>query len=666
MSLNSTQLAAVRHTATPLLVVAGAGSGKTRVITEKAAHLVRQGVPAQRIAAVTFTNKAAREMRARVRQLLDSETANLLRICTFHALGLSILRAEHKQVSLRANFTIFDPADAAGRISELLVTEGLRGAEHAELIHRQLSSWKGQLATPDPGEMLELNSPIKLEGNNFFERYNQALRICNAVDLDDLIYVPVRLFQTDVDALQRWRANIEYLLVDEYQDTNTMQYMLVRQLIGDRNCLTAVGDDDQSIYSWRGAVPANMVRLSEDFDSLEVITLDQNYRSQGAILKAANLLIGNNHHVFEKKLWSGLGFGEPPRVMVCDDEAKEAEKVAYDLHHHRFMHGRRWSEYAILYRGNHQARHFERGLRALNIPYRVSGSTSFFALGEIRDVLAYLRVIANPKDDNAFLRIANVPRRGLGAGALEKLATLAAKKRCSLAEAGLDAGSGGHFKGSTQTAIIKLAEWLRTENKNQDSTQPSQIARTVIADVGYRGWLDSVAKDSPQAERRWRNVQDLVEWILQLERQHPPLTLARVLAELSLVDMLDDKDDSNEDCVRLMTLHAAKGLEFPYVYLVGMEEGLIPHRESLDDLRLEEERRLAYVGITRARESLCMTLARRRNRFGQVHEAQPSRFLAELEAADLRWDGEVKSPEHSQQVARSALDQMRAMFAKPD
>ena len=665
MSLNPQQLEAVRYLDGPLLVIAGAGTGKTRVITEKIVHLVRNEVAPEHIAAVTFTNKAAREMSRRVAKLLGKRGVDGLRVSTFHSLGLSILREERERLGLRSGFSIFDPLDCVTRVSELLLAEGVKTRDNAELVQQQLSRWKGELVTPEDAANIDSGEPVIANAARVFAGYEHALRVCNAVDLDDLIYLPVKLFEANPSVLRTWREKIQYLLVDEYQDTNATQYALVRLLVGKRGCLTAVGDDDQSIYSWRGAIPENLVRLRQDFKKLRVIKLEQNYRSPGAILKTANLLITNNPHVFEKSLWSGLGHGDPPRVMVAADETAEAEQVAYDLNHDHFMHPRRWSDYAILYRGNHQARIFERHLRQLNVPYRVSGGTSFFALSEIRDVMAYLRVLVNLEDDNAFLRIANTPRRGLGTGTLSKLAEFASEKRISLFSAGFETDLLTELSPRAGNAVEAFVRWLSRKSEHAESMSPGELTKEVLEETDYRDWLEANGKDPGDADRRWRNVCDLVEWVADLARRDPDAALADVIGNLSLMDMLDDDDDDDDDggnSVHLMTLHAAKGLEFPHVYLVGVEEGLLPHRQSLEGENLEEERRLAYVGITRAQQSLCMTFAKSRSRYGEIIDTQPSRFLEELKEADLRWDGESKNPEESRERGLAALSQLKAMF----
>lgn len=661
--LNSQQRAAVQYIKSPLLVVAGAGSGKTRVIAEKIVYLIKQGVEPEYIAAVTFTNKAAREMRDRVALTLNSESAQKLRISTFHALGLALIREEQQSLGLKPGFTIFDPVDSTARLSELLTSQGIKAADNAQLLQQEVSRLKGQLMTSEDLTSIDYNLPFKVDMAYIFATYNHTLRVCNAIDLDDLIYMPVRLLSSDPTVLERWQKRIRYLLVDEYQDTNAMQYMFVKRLIGNRGCVTAVGDDDQSIYSWRGAVPDNLVRLKSDFPDLSVIKLEQNYRSKGAILKAANLLIERNPHVFKKKLHSSLGFGAPPRVMVCKNGDDESERVALDINHDHFMHSRRWRDYAILYRGNHQARPFEKSLRALNIPYVVSGGISFFSLTEIRDLMAYLRLIANPADDNAFLRIANTPRRGLGSGSLGRFCEFAATRQISLSDASRHSELESSFSGRSLKKIVEFGRWLYQKTLMIGELTPVALAEEILEDINYRAWLETNVKDGKQG-RRWENVMDLVAWIGQIQKKSPDSDLGQVIADLLLVDMLDDKEDADTECVKLMTLHAAKGLEFSRVYLVGMEDGLLPHRESLEGSLLEEERRLAYVGITRAKDDLCMTFARQRSRYGEIEHRQPSRFLEELKEADLRWHGTVGDPEESRARGRAALSKMRALLAE--
>ncbi|MDH5453969.1 MAG: UvrD-helicase domain-containing protein, partial [Paracoccaceae bacterium] len=402
--LNPRQREAVRHLDGPLLVLAGAGSGKTRVITAKIAHLIEHaGVSARHITAVTFTNKAAREMKGRVGRLLGADAGRGLSISTFHTLGLNILRRELSAAGLRAGFSIFDEQDVEQLLRELS-KKNEADKDTLQRARRQISAWKNDLIDPEAA-MARADSDFDAFHAALYAAYQRALRVYNAVDFDDLILLPVSLLRTAPELRERWQNRIRYLLVDEYQDTNGAQYELVKLLAGVRAALTVVGDDDQSIYAWRGARPENLVRLREDFPRLHVIKLEQNYRSTGRILHAANTLIANNEHVFEKKLWSQLGPGDPLRVVNCRDEEDEAERVVSEIIQHRFNASAPYSSFAILYRGNHQARPFEKALRTQNIPYFLSGGTSFFARSEVKDVVAYLRLLVNPDDDSAFLRV---------------------------------------------------------------------------------------------------------------------------------------------------------------------------------------------------------------------------------------------------------------------
>jgi len=438
-SLNPQQQAAVKMTNNPLLVLAGAGSGKTRVITEKIAYLIGQGIPARHIAAVTFTNKAAREMKARAGALLDDKKIRGLRVSTFHALGLDILRREHAALGFKSAISIFDEQDRTALLRELIKQHSsVDDSDPVDAHSWQISRWKNAFVTAQ--EACRLDDPDLADSAQLYGDYTRQLKAYNAVDFDDLILLPVLLFQQQPELLEKWRNRIRYLLVDEYQDTNLTQYQLIKLLAGPLGRLTVVGDDDQSIYAWRGAHPENLVQLQQDYPRLQVIKLEQNYRSSGRILKAANQLIGNNPHLFEKRLWSDHGPGEPLRVLSHGDEITEARQIASEIVHHRFKTGSRYRDYAILYRGNHQSRLFERTLREYDIPYTLSGGTSFFAYAEVKDILAYLRLLTNPYDDAAFLRIINTPRREIGTGTLEKLGQYANRRHIGLFSACFELG----------------------------------------------------------------------------------------------------------------------------------------------------------------------------------------------------------------------------------
>jgi len=433
---------------------------------------------------------------------------------------------------------------------------------------------------------------------------------------------------------------MRYLLVDEYQDTNGAQYELLRRLVGPRGAFTAVGDDDQSIYAWRGARPENLARLKDDYPHLKVILLEQNYRSSARILGLANRLIANNPHVFEKRLWSELGPGDTPRVLRCRDEAHEAERVVSEILHERFTQGRAFGDMAILYRGNHQARPFEKALRAHKIPYFLSGGTSFFARTEVKDLMAYLRLLANPADDAAFLRVVNVPRREIGPSTLEGLADYARHRQIPLMSACGEIGLSQSMAERQRQRLSEFADLMAVYARRAES-DPVATVRALVQAIDLPGWVRENASSQAAADRRLENVADLIEWLASLnQRELQDKTLGEMVGHLTLMDVLERQDEeTGGDRVHLMTLHAAKGLEFPYVFLVGMEEELLPHRASIEADTIEEERRLAYVGITRARQALTFTLASRRKRFGEMILTEPSRFLAELPEDGLEWDG---------------------------
>ena len=663
--LNPRQREAVRYLDGPLLVLAGAGSGKTRVITAKIAHLIEQaGVAARHITAVTFTNKAAREMKERVGHLLGAEASRGLSISTFHTLGLTILRRELEAAGLRRGFTILDEQD----VEQLLRELGKRNEADRDTLQRarwRISAWKNELIEPDAA-IAQAEDDLDAYYAALYGAYQRALRAYNAVDFDDLILLPVKLLDTNPALRERWQNRIRYLLVDEYQDTNGAQYALVRLLVGVRAALTVVGDDDQSIYAWRGARPENLARLREDYPRLRVIKLEQNYRSTGRILRAANTLIANNEHLFDKRLWSELGPGDPLRVITCRDEEDEADRVISEIIHQRFNSGAPYASFAILYRGNHQARPFEKALRTQNIPYFLSGGTSFFARSEIKDVMAYLRLIANPDDDSALLRIINTPRREIGSNTLEALAGYAAERGCNLFAAISELGLDQRLKPRPLSRLRELSAWLGELARSADSQAPVETVRRLLDGIAYRDWLDQTSGNEKAAGRRWENVEELLGWLERLQQnEQRGDSLGSMVNHLSLLDILERQDEeASGDRVVLMTLHGAKGLEFPHVFLVGMEEELLPHRSSIEEDNIAEERRLAYVGVTRAQRTLVMTYAERRRRAGELTRCDPSRFLQELPADDLRWEGRGAklSTEEKQARGKAQLANLKAML----
>ncbi len=641
-----------------LLVLAGAGSGKTRVITEKIAHLLRQGADPASIVAVTFTNKAANEMRNRVAALVTREQASALSISTFHTLGLNLLRREYRLLGYRPGMTILGPDDVQTVLQQIL-QRGSHGDDSDEkILAWRISQLKNAMTTTSDSAEAQAMATL-------YQAYQQQLKAYNAVDFDDLILQPMLLLQSNAEVRARWQGQIRYLLVDEYQDTNATQYEFVRLLLGNEARLTAVGDDDQSIYAWRGAQPQNMQRLSTDLPGLEVIKLEQNYRSTGCILKCANQLIANNPHHYEKKLWSGLGYGDPVRVLSCDSAEDEAERVVNEILHLKFQESRGFRDFAILYRGNHQSRLFESALRVHNIPYKVSGGTAFFDRAEIKDILAYLRLVANPDDDAALLRIINVPRREIGATTLEKLAEIAGTNNTSLYLAIGLALADPSVTNPMRTRLAQFFDWMQEVRHAADSEKAPSIVRRILDDTDYSDWIRNTVKDKNAADSRLKNVEELNDWVQNLNRKHDGgLDVEALAAKLSLMDMLErQNDDKESDAVQLMTLHAAKGLEFPWVCLAGFEEGMLPHHGSDTEEGIQEERRLAYVGITRARQLLLISHARTRKRQGEAMACAPSRFLAELPADDLQWDGrDGGSSEEKRARGSASLNSLRNML----
>ena len=664
--LNPQQQEAVKTIDRPLLVLAGAGSGKTRVITEKIAYLVQQGTPARHIAALTFTNKAAREMKGRVAKLLDTKQSKGLRVSTFHSLGLDILGKEHKALGYKSGLTLFDDHDKLTLLRNLIAHGSTNcDSDDVDLYNKQIGDWKNAFVTPERAirTSTDDNHSIALLYNDF----NRNLKAYNAVDFDDLILLPVLLFQQNPAILEKWQNKIHYLLVDEYQDTNITQYQLVKLLAGNLGRFTVVGDDDQSIYAWRGAQPENLAQLEKDYSRLKVIKLEQNYRSAGRILKVANHLIANNPHVFEKKLWSNLGFGDPLRVISHKDDRTEATQIVSEIIHHKFRHGNNYSDYAILYRGNHQSRLFEGSLRENNIPYFISGSTSFFAYSEIKDILAYLRLFVNQDDDAAFLRIINTPRREIGPTTLEKLGAYANKRQISLFSACFELGLTQSLAEKSVLRLRKFTEWIVDTADKIEKGDTFAVIDTFIQQINYEAWLHENSKTQAAAERKIKNVYELIEWLKRIadKETENEKSLAEIISKVLLMDILErNQEEEAGDQVSLMTLHASKGLEFPHVFLIGIEENLLPHQNSIETDNIEEERRLAYVGITRAQRSCVLSYCTHRKRYGEVSECEPSRFLNELPEEDLEWPNKKQlDPEVVKERGKASLAHLKSMLS---
>ncbi|EOQ75585.1 UvrD-helicase domain-containing protein [Acinetobacter lactucae] len=648
--LNNKQEEAMKYTQGPLLVLAGAGSGKTSVITRKIAYLVQHcRIPAHRITAMTFTNKAAREMKERVTKLLSREEAKGLSVSTFHTFGLNLLRLELKNLPLKANFSILDADDCKRILMDLMHRDNLSGAESKELIAKamkKISDWKNDLILPEQAHST-CETPEDIQFAHLYQLYERNLRAYNAVDFDDLIVMPTRLLQENAEVRDKWQNRVRYLLVDEYQDTNTAQYILVKLLVGVMGQFTAVGDDDQSIYAWRGAKPENMALLKQDFPNLHIIKLEQNYRSTSRILKAANCVIQNNPHIFDKKLWSDKGHGEVIRIITCRNDDDEAERVVKDLLTHKLMNGKNWKDYAVLYRGNFQARVLETQLRQMQIPYKLSGGTSFFARAEIKDVMSYLRLIINPEDDSAFLRIINTPKRAIGPVTLEKLGLFSQENNLSLLGASADQRLSMVLPKKAETQLHEFADFIATFTRELlEDDEPVPKVRQMMNEAGYMDYVREQSATPAQEKSKLDNIENLFTSIQNLINRAEDVdekNIESVIRKLVLLDLLEQQQEEEDtDKVNLLTLHAAKGLEFPYVYIMGLEEELLPHKNSIAAETIEEERRLMYVGITRARQGLTLTLAEQRKNGGQMKQMTPSRFLDELPQDELEWLGRKK------------------------
>lgn len=672
--LNSAQRAAVKYVDTPLLVLAGAGSGKTSVITQKIGWLVNEyQYPPSSVYAVTFTNKAAREMQGRVAKLVKSnQKGQKPQVSTFHQLGLKILYIHTEQAGRKKGFSILDERDSAAILKDILLNDSISD-ELLNIFQQQISTWKSHAVQPDEA-LQQAQSAKEQQLVEIFRRYQKALQSYNAVDFDDLIALPVQLFKTHPEILQKWQHKVRYLLVDEYQDTNIGQYELVKLLVGESNGLCVVGDDDQSIYTWRGANPENLNQLAEDFKGLNIIKLEQNYRSTNTILNCANTLIANNSHLFEKKLWSEKGLGDPIHVQSLPCDETESEYVCNQILVKRLNHKCQFKDIAVLVRSNFQAKILELKLQAQQIPYHITGGTSFFARNEVKDILAYMRVLTNPDDDNAFLRIVNTPRRKIGIQTLQSLGDYAQQRSGSLLECIDEVGIEHTLGGAGLDRLRLFSNWL-TELRTQleKDTDIMQVLNEMVEDIDYESWLLQNSSSSAVAEKRLENVYYLLERIQReasrVSEDNDQLSndeiLEHVINKLLLRDLLDQQSEEEADNkVQIMTLHASKGLEFPHVFIIGFEEQILPHKNSIEADSIEEERRLAYVGITRAQRTLTLSMAKQRKQFGEKIPCDPSRFLDELpeKLIERHGFGEPVSEEQKEERGQNALANLKAMF----
>ncbi len=669
-ALNPAQLEAVHHTQGPCLVIAGAGSGKTRVISHKIARLLSMGVAAERIAAITFTNKASREMRERVKALVGPREAKPVAISTFHSLGVRMLRESGEAIGLKPKFSILDSDDV------LALMRDAGGTTDAALARRwqwAISAWKNQGFTPEQAAAAATSDDERVAAR-VMVRYAERLNAYQAVDFDDLITLPLAMV-TRVEAVRDdWRNRFDHVLVDEMQDTNAVQYDLLKALVDHpddrkRGRFTAVGDDDQSIYGWRGATLDNLKRLNQDWPKLKVVALEQNYRSTGAILRAANNVIAANPKLYEKKLWSEHGDGEPVRRMEADSEEHEAERAVTFIQGLQAAGGAvKFSDFAILYRANHQSRVFEQKLRLAQMPYKVSGGQSFFERAEIKDLTAWMRLLFNNDDDPAFVRAATTPKRGIGHQTLASLGEFASKGKVSLFEALFSPSLAAVLP---RRAVDTLHEFGREVNDLELRARHASggdAARAYLMEwlkaMGYEQHLHDGEDSEKLAAARWTNVLDFVDWIAKrcsnVDEVGGERSVMDVAQTIAIMASMAERGDDGGDTVTLSTLHAAKGLEWPHVILAGVNEGVLPFATENNPMtpdRLQEERRLMYVGITRARQTLAISSLKRRKRGREVVVAVPSRFIAEMKLDEtlVRVDPKTKlAALRSQMAARVA------------
>jgi ATP-dependent DNA helicase Rep len=621
--LNKSQQEAVKYVDGPLLVIAGAGSGKTRVITTKIAYLIKScGYQARNITAITFTNKAAKEMLERTTQVTKELDTRGLTVTTFHSLGLKILKQEAHHLGYKTNFSILDSSDSTKIISDIIKTTD---KALVKSLQNQISRWKNAFITPEV-LLAQATDNIDMQNAQTFRQYQDTLKTYQAVDFDDLIKLPIELFNTNLEVLYKWQQKIHYLLVDEYQDTNICQYQLIKLLTARSGKFTAVGDDDQSIYAWRGANVENLNQLQNDFLQLKVIKLEQNYRSTTTILAAANNVINNNPKLFSKKLWSEFGGGESIKIVSCKNEEAEADLVVRKIMLHQLQHGGKFGEYAILYRGNYQSRVLEQTLRNYQLPYQISGGQSFFDKSEIKDITAYLRLFINDDDDIAFIRAITTPKRGIGQVTLEKLSNYAKNRQISLFAALFEEGFASQCNAAQLEDLHNFGKFINDLQFRMLKEDARTLLMDLVCGIKYEEYLYE-QETSKLAEKKWGNVLNLIEW---MGKKSEDKTLPELIQTINLITMLDGRNKDEVDAIWLSTLHAAKGLEYPYVYLIGCEEGILPHQQSIDTDMIEEERRLIYVGVTRAQKELTISYCQERKTGGEIRLTERSRFIDEM------------------------------------
>lgn len=624
--LNSQQRKAVTHPAGPLLVLAGAGSGKTRVLTYRIAYLIKnQAVNPRNIIAITFTNKAAQEMKERLQQLLPS--VNDILVSTFHSACVRFLRFDIDKLGYNRNFIIFDTQDSQALIKECLQALNIDEKKFAPAaVLNYISRAKDRLL--EPSKCLDNAKDIREKTMaTLYELYQRRLKEHNALDFDDIIVKTVQLFKEFPAVLSYYQKRFLHILVDEYQDTNLAQYELVRMMAAKHRNLCVVGDDDQSIYAFRGADIRNILEFEQDFPDATVIRLEQNYRSTKTILNAANDVIDNNFARKKKRLWTDNGEGEKINLVTLEDEGQEAYFIAQEINNRIFRDNLNYKDFAVLYRTNAQSRVLEEAMVRMRLPYKIIGGLRFYQRKEIKDILAYLRVIANPSDDVSLLRIINVPKRGIGTTTVDRLKAAAEERNQSIFDIIMD-GKGLSISSGTLNKLQAFLLMMQDFRDVVDTMSVSELINYVLEQTGYMDKL--ISENTNEALSRAENLREMIGAAMDFEQKMPDGTLEDFLTELALVSDVDDLDEDS-DAVVLMTLHNAKGLEFPIVFMAGMDEGIFPHSRSLlDEDQLEEERRLCYVGMTRAKKKLYMTRAWQRSLYGNTSYYAASRFLNEI------------------------------------
>ena len=627
--LNPRQKEAVLHRDGPLLILAGAGSGKTRVITMRTAFLIHSGISAGSVLAVTFTNKAAREMKDRVKKMVRRGNGTPV-ISTFHSLCLRILRQEIEPLGYRKNFTIYSTSEQVSLLRNIMSDIKFYDKSFkAESVLERISSVKNQYA---PADTSESDGPLEEAASFIFPRYREALKAMNVLDFDDLLILTLKLFREFPEVLKKYREQFRYIMVDEYQDTNRVQYDFIKLLAGETRNLCVVGDDDQSIYGWRGADITNILDFEKDFPGAVTVRLEQNYRSFDHILQAANGVIKNNRQRMAKSLWTEKGPGPKVNFFKATDTEDEAEWVADRIDILRHEKSVPFEDMAVIYRANIFSKHFEEALRRKKIPYTVVGGTSYFERKEVMDITAYLKVMVNPSDDLSLLRVVNAPKRGLGSSAIGVLSGFARTRSLSILDA---CGMTNDIGGLTQKAVASadtLHELIRRyREKFSQGREMGKTLKELIDEIDYRDYIIRLYKSPDTAYRRMENLDSLADSLTQYESAEQSPSLIGFLETMALADLIEEKEDSIVKGVTLISFHSSKGLEFPVVIIVGAEEDILPHRKSADsDEGVEEERRLFYVGVTRAMKELFITCTDRRMKYGKEKPSFPSRFLDEI------------------------------------